>query len=296
MLNSYEKIISIIKSRDADEEAIELISRSRFISNYKVKKLIVFHPSTPLKISLRYLNYLLYKDLERLVNVPFVSNVLKKKAIKLLVTRYEGLTAGEKSELSRSTRIKELFYLLLKENSPILWEQTLFNPNLFEKELIIFIRTILDSSDLATVIFENKRWRSNYKIRRALAYSIATPFEIVGLIGEELLVNDFVDIFNDDSIIHEKKSILWSKFKEKISLLSRSEQLLFCEFPDIWVINALIEQKRGDIVKKLLRNPKLSYKHIMFIKNNIDCFIGLNGEDKEEVLLWIKKRLIQKKR
>lgn len=291
MFNSYEDIISLLKKNDIKSQEIQNIVRSKYISYYKVQKALVFNPSTPLQVSLRYLDFLLLKDLERLLNNFFVSHILKKKAENLIKTRYEALSLGEKSEISRSTKARVLLFKLLSEEQEILWYNTLMNPHLYEKDLVFYIRTKLKNSNLANYIINKSRWRSNYKIKRALAYNRNIPIYLIERVSEDLMNKDIIDLLNDDSVSNETKTILWESLKIKISILEEEEQLLYCEYNDKWIINALIELKSSKIYLKLLSKTNISKSQVMIIKHNTHRARDFDKESKKEILACISKKL-----
>lgn len=290
---SYESLISRLKKRDISAQEIESIARTNFISQYKVQKEILFNPKTPLKIGIQFVSHLFYKDLEKLAADPYVSHILKNKAEHLLVTRYESLTLGEKSELSRLTKNKKLFYLLLSEQDELLWENTLSNPHLLEKELVIFIRTRLKSSRLAEYISDQKRWKKNYSILRSLAFNSYTPLSLLGKMGYEMLLGDFIEIFEEDMVRTESKAVLWNIYKDRIGGLLEHQKLLLCEASNKWILNALIEQREIKLMKKLVSNRKLTKNQLRIIRNHLEEIKGSHA-DKEEILSCIGEKLTKK--
>ncbi len=290
---SYENIMSLLNRNDISSSEIEEIVKSRYISQYKVQKAIMFNPATPLTISMRYINYLRYKDLEGLIISPYISHILKKKAESLLVTRYDSLTLGEKVELSKRTRNRALFSLLLNEDNDRIWNNTLRNPNLFEKELVIYTRTKLKDPLLAEFIMETARWGSNYSIKRSLAYNRNTPLHLIYEIGYDLLISDISSILEEDTVKNEVKAILWNIFKQKIGNLDEEKQLLLCDSSNKWIINALIDHNKIELNKKLLNNSNLSTNHLMVMKNNLGKLKD-DIEGKEEILDCIEKKLTKK--
>jgi hypothetical protein len=288
--SSYENILSLLKRNDLTSSEIEAVAGSRFISQYKIQKAILFNPSTPLKISLQYINYLRYRDLENLAACPFIPHILKTKSEKLLVIRYSSLTLGEKSELSKRTRVRALLYLLLDENNQRIWEYTLINPSLLEKDLVLYIRTRLKNGILAQYILESPRWRVNYAINRSLAYNCDTPVQELHKIAGRLLIRDMSEIFRDDSVKSETKTVIWHILKKKIFEMDENMQILLCESSNRWVLNALIEQSKPVLIKKLLKNRHISKNQLMIIKNNISK-ITENDIDKREILACIRGKL-----
>lgn len=80
-----QEIQFILKNKSTGEHIIREISRTNaFIKDYNTLREIVFHPKTPLNISMTFINRLFVSDLEKLSSSRDVPANLKNQAIRLL--------------------------------------------------------------------------------------------------------------------------------------------------------------------------------------------------------------------
>lgn len=80
-----EEIQFILKNKSTGEHIIREIARTNaFIKDYNILREIIFHPKTPLNISMTFINRLFVSDLEKLSSSRDVPANLKNQAIRLL--------------------------------------------------------------------------------------------------------------------------------------------------------------------------------------------------------------------
>jgi hypothetical protein len=82
---SDSEIIDTVQSRNTSEEVLRIISNHRsWTRNYQVKCGLVNNPKTPTATALKFINYLMLKDLKNLVknkNVPNIISTAAKNAL-----------------------------------------------------------------------------------------------------------------------------------------------------------------------------------------------------------------------
>lgn len=80
-----QEIQFILKNKSTGEHIIREIARTNaFIKDYNILREIIFHPKTPLNISMTFINRLFVSDLEKLSSSRDVPANLKNQAIRLL--------------------------------------------------------------------------------------------------------------------------------------------------------------------------------------------------------------------
>jgi hypothetical protein len=80
-----EEVISFAGNKNLPKEvSVTISNKKEFIKNYRVKAALVNNPKTPLPTAIKFLRYLLPKDLRNISKSKNVPTVLAKTAIKIL--------------------------------------------------------------------------------------------------------------------------------------------------------------------------------------------------------------------
>jgi len=82
------EVLSVAQNRTSNEELIRLILLNKdWVKQYDIKKALVSHPRTPLRIALKFMNFLSEKDIKKIVISRNVSQAILTNARRMLATR-----------------------------------------------------------------------------------------------------------------------------------------------------------------------------------------------------------------
>ena len=287
---SFKEIVNRLKKYDTDEGFLKHIATSRYKSRYRVQVLLAFHPRTPLQHSLHFLPFLHYRDLARLLQAPYVPIVLKRKAHRLLATRYVSLAKGEKRELARLAGGKILFRLLAEDDLD-LREVVLQNPRLKEKDLLQFIRLHMRDPLFAMQVHTSKRWANLYAVKHALFYNAFTPINVLQDMAGDLVMYDMMALLKHKRVSLEVKSLVWQAFKDKVGGLSRPQKHLLCSHSSPLVLNALISLKDKHLYHAIAANPAAKTSHLLVMLHHLQPEKTFRHLSKEEMRCLITRRM-----
>lgn len=83
-----DEILKISGSRSVHEEVLRIIClRDDWLRNYRIKMNIVTNPKTPFKTAMKFMNFLLKKDLETIAKSKMVPNLVAATAKRLALTK-----------------------------------------------------------------------------------------------------------------------------------------------------------------------------------------------------------------
>ena len=81
-------ILALITRRPNNPEVLRIVSQHpRWNMRYKIRKALVLNPSTPVDVSLKFLNSLLIQDIKEIIKDKTISPFLRKKAEEMLKKR-----------------------------------------------------------------------------------------------------------------------------------------------------------------------------------------------------------------
>src|SRR5205807_330761 len=184
----------LLQRRDLPSDFLEEVLRRRnFLKNYKLKKLLAFHPHTPRTEGLRLLRELYLMDLVQFSISPGVLPDLKRKAEDQVIARMPQLPLGQKITLARRSPAR-IAGALMADGQPTVVKAALSNPNLTEAQVL----RVLAKEKLAPVVAQSiaahDKWSHVYNVRIALLRQPSTTLTTILAFLPELTISDLREL------------------------------------------------------------------------------------------------------
>lgn len=152
----------------------EIARRKQWLTSYRVRRSLAFHPHLPHTLGLRLVRELYVTDLVRLTLAPSGAPPLKHLAEELVLTRLPQLPPAQKMILARrgSARITGA---LLADGQPEVVSIVLESPFLNEGQVLKVLSRINAPSRVIAAIAEHGKWTQHCSVRLALVRNPQTP-------------------------------------------------------------------------------------------------------------------------
>ncbi len=173
-----DHVAVIVRSRSAPETLLARIGRdSRWVRSYNVKAGLALNPHTPRPVALNLIKFLLWRDLARVADHPFLAPPLRRLAERILSDRMGEMALGEKIALSRIAG-RGLVLRLIEIQEDIVLDALLWNGHMTEQDVTARINDPTTPPGILAVIGRHPRWGGQYGIRVALVRNRRTPLPI----------------------------------------------------------------------------------------------------------------------
>jgi hypothetical protein len=156
----------------------EIATRKQWMSSYRVRRSLAYHPRVPHTIGLRLVHQLYVVDLVQLVLLPSGAPAMKHLAEELVLARLPQLPSAQKTILARRGTARITGALLVDGQSDIL-SVVLESPFLNEGQVLKALSRITLPARVAAAIAESARWSQHYSIRLALIRNPQAPLSRV---------------------------------------------------------------------------------------------------------------------
>jgi TolB-like protein len=165
----------LLTRKDLSTRLLEAVaSRKQWLSDYRVRRSLAFHPHVPASLGLRLVRELYLTDLVQLTFLPSGAPAQKHLAEELILARLPQLPPAQKLTLARrgSGRIAGA---LLADGQAGVISAVLESPFLNEGQVLKVLSRITVPSHVVAAIAENGRWSQRYNVRLALVRNPQTP-------------------------------------------------------------------------------------------------------------------------
>jgi hypothetical protein len=194
------EMMMMLRNRRAAPELLLSIWRDpRWARNIEVRKLLVMHPRLPLATARGILPHLSWKQLAEVAGSPRVSPVVARQAERLLRTKLEELSLGERVTLARTATRGVIGALVDSEEYRVL-HALLENGKLREAEAVTIASNAEASRRLLSHMAAHHRWASVRAVRFALLANPATPVAAALRLLEKLAKRDLQRLASDDKV------------------------------------------------------------------------------------------------
>ncbi|MFQ5878233.1 MAG: hypothetical protein ACE5JH_11210 [Acidobacteriota bacterium] len=176
-------VLLLLKNPHVVVRLIQHITRNRdWMRAYEVRAAIVLHPKTPRAVGMNLVTLLWWRDLARVVDRPPLAPPLRRTAERLLGTRLQEMTLGEKISLARIAS-RGVINSLRRDDNPMVIRALLHNPRLVEEDVIVIASGPRTPRSVLQVLSEDSRWSARPAVRRAIARHPGTPAQVaLGLV------------------------------------------------------------------------------------------------------------------
>lgn len=165
----------VLRNPFAGREVVEaLLEARRLLTSHQLRAALAHHPHTPQTHALRFVSGLYWRELLSLGTDTRVPPAVRRAADRALVSRLQGLAAGEKMAIARRGGPGVLAELR-RDPDPRVIGALLSNPRLTEGTLMPLVNDDKARPEVLRTIAEDRRWGVRYPLRVALAKNGQTP-------------------------------------------------------------------------------------------------------------------------
>lgn len=170
-----QEALAVMDNRFCNAQiCLQIANSTRLTSFYSVRANLVAHRATPQGHALKFVHYLLWRDLLRFSTETRINASVRRAIDGQMLARLPKLTLGERIASARSCS-RELIKKLLFDHEPRVFENLLNNPRLTEDDLVAFIDSEKATADPLAAIANHRKWSFRYPIRRSLVTNPVTP-------------------------------------------------------------------------------------------------------------------------
>jgi hypothetical protein len=192
-----EELVFLLRNRQAPPRLLLAIGRDpRWTRSYEIKKHLVQHPRLPLSAARNLLPHLFWKDLAELSADPRLHPVARRQAERLISTRLEELSLGERVALARRASRGLIGPLIDTREGPVL-RGLLGNTRLVEMEAVRMASCACRSADLFRYLAGHPKWSLRRSVRLALLRNPRTPVAVALRLVEKLSPRDLRELAKD---------------------------------------------------------------------------------------------------
>jgi len=209
--------VFLASKKETPSVVLRLIAETpELYQHYSVKTALAKNPKTPLGISRGILNFLLKRDLYKLLSSSEISYGLRKSAIDFLQRKLPEIPLGEKISMAKNAA-RDLLLVLIYDKDPMVLETALWNPRLTELDIITLIQKKTISPKNLEVIATHKKWRTRYQVKLYLVKNPKTPFLIASSMLSNFLRQDLEILLSNKEISENLKGEISKLIKAKES-------------------------------------------------------------------------------
>jgi hypothetical protein len=194
------EMLLLLRNRRVSPELLLSIRRNpRWTRNHEVKKLLVMHPRLPLASARSLLPHLFWKQLAEVAGSPRVNPVVVRQAERLLQTKMEELSLGERVTLAR-TASPGVIGALLESSEDRVLRGLLENGKLRETGAATIAANADAPGKLLSHMASHHRWGGVRAVKLALLANPSTPVAAALRLLGKLSTRDLQRLASDDKV------------------------------------------------------------------------------------------------
>ncbi|MGD8376494.1 MAG: hypothetical protein PVF68_10175 [Acidobacteriota bacterium] len=172
-------VVLMLRNRAAPGALIERIARDeRYRGSHEVRAGLVSHPASPRGVAMNLVHLLYWRDLARAADDPRVPPPVRRVAVRVLESRMEEMTLGERIALARAAG-RSVILALRRSREPRVVEALLDNPRIVEEDAVFLASRTDVPADVLGALARSRRWSPRYPVRLALVHNERSPVGIV---------------------------------------------------------------------------------------------------------------------
>lgn len=169
------QICLLLGRKDLSSSLLEALACHKvWMSSYRVRRGLAFHPRVPLALGLRLVRELYLVDLVQLTFTPSGAPPMRHLAEELVLTKLPQLPPAQKIALARRGTPR-IIGALLVDGSPEVVPALLDSPFLTEGHVLRALSRVNLPARVVTGIAEHSRWSHVYSVRFALLRNSQAP-------------------------------------------------------------------------------------------------------------------------
>lgn len=164
------------------------------------------------------------------------------------------LSHDDKLKLARTSDGEEL-WKLVRDSSPDVVLNTIFNKNLNEDMAVFIAKNKISSPDILGMLVADIRFKGSYKLKLAICNNPKTPLKITLSLLKFLRIFDVGDITKNQNLPLSIRQKIEYSVIEKISSLPSGVKIALAKKASINIITALMEKGDRNVILSCLENP-----------------------------------------
>ncbi len=189
-----EHLAPILSNPALPPALIQQIAGNRqWLARYEVQRGVVFHRNSPRALKQNLLHFLLWKDLAKVAEDPFLPPPVKRTAETLLKARIAEMALGEKIALARIAA-PGVIPTLRADLHPDVVMALLGNPRLAEAEVLALCAEERVTAAILSAVGCHPKWRSRYPVKMELLRNALTPATVSLAFLDSLSMADLGEI------------------------------------------------------------------------------------------------------
>ena len=195
-----ETMLLLLDNRAAPPALMVGIARNwRWARTYAVKLAIVRHPKTPYAVSRGFLAHLYWRDLLETSGDLHLSPVIRRDAERVLRTRLQELSLGEKITLARRAGRSLVDALLEGGEGPVL-QALLGNARMTEREVLRIASAPASPPEALAAVASHHAWGRRREVRLAILGNPRTPVAAALRLVEQIPAEDLGRVAGDVAV------------------------------------------------------------------------------------------------
>lgn len=199
----------------------EVVRRKPLLKNYRVKRVLTFHPRTPRLATLRLIRELYLMDLAQLALLPGTPVELKRNAEDQLMARLPQLPLGQKVSLARRGPARVAGGLLAEGHAQVL-SVVLDNPYLTEAQILKVLSREKLAPDVIRAITQHRKWSCAYNVRLAVLRHPGSSLSTVLAYLPELTVSDLRELAAPGIVSENLRKYLQAEIQRRTRASAKS--------------------------------------------------------------------------
>ena len=206
----------LLNRKDLPGEVLEEVARRKpLLKNYRVKRVLAFHPRTPRLGSLRLVRELYLMDLMQLALLPGTPAELKRIAEEQLVGRLPQLPLGQKITLARRGTARVVGALLAEGHAQVL-SIALDNPGLTEAQVLKALSRGNLPVGVVKAVAQHRKWSHTYNVRLALVRHPGATLSTILAYLPELTVSDLRELAAPGIVSESLRKYLLAEIEQRM--------------------------------------------------------------------------------
>jgi hypothetical protein len=207
--------LAFLARRDLPQQALEALAKNGHVMKHRrVIAAVVMHPRTPRHVSIPVARHLYTFELMQIALTPAVAADVKLAVDEIIVTRLEGISAGERLTLARRASGRVAAALLLDTEARIV-EAALASPFMTEALIVKALMREDAPEHFVALVSRHAKWSLRKDIQIALLRNDKTPLARVLAFAQSLPTQTLRDTLSHTRLSANVKMYLLEELDQR---------------------------------------------------------------------------------
>jgi hypothetical protein len=207
--------LAFLARRDLPQQALEALAKNGHVMKHRrVIAAVVMHPRTPRHVSIPVARHLYTFELMQIALTPAVAADVKMAVDEIIVTRLEGISAGERLTLARRASGRVAAALLLDSDERIV-EAALASPFMTEALIVKALMREEAPEHFVALASRHAKWSLRKDIQIALLRNDKTPLARVLAFAQSLPTQTLRDTLSHTRLSANVKMYLLEELDQR---------------------------------------------------------------------------------